>query len=258
MVENMFKIPSCGTSFCSKPPRFAELWGFRFGLLAAFMILVAGTPALLLGEAERTYPSGGPPADHVSRLEVLPAGPGNPRNSEGDFIRLKDGRLLFVYSHFTGNGQDDSAAHLAARYSTDDGRTWTDHDELVVQNEGAQNVMSVSLLRLADGRIALFYGRRESLTDGRPVLRLSSDEGRTWGPPTLCITDEVAGYNLNNARAIQLKTGRIVLPVARHTLPGQPTIEWPGTLMAYFSDDNGSWNDSHRCRQHEAQRRRNC
>ena len=34
--------------------------------------------------------------DIVLRLEP---GPNNPRNSEGDFISLKDKRILFVYSH---------------------------------------------------------------------------------------------------------------------------------------------------------------
>ncbi|MGJ7027585.1 hypothetical protein, partial [Petrimonas sulfuriphila] len=29
----------------------------------------------------------------------LPPSSNNPRNSEGDFITLKDGRVLFVYSH---------------------------------------------------------------------------------------------------------------------------------------------------------------
>ena len=32
----------------------------------------------------------------------LPPGPGNPRNSEGDFIELKDGRVLYAYSRFNG------------------------------------------------------------------------------------------------------------------------------------------------------------
>ena len=56
----------------------------------------------------------------VTRNVLLPPGPDNPRNSEGDFIRLKDGRLMFIYTHFTGGGGDHEAAHLAARYSCDE------------------------------------------------------------------------------------------------------------------------------------------
>ena len=70
-------------------------------------------------------------------INLLPPGPGNPRNTEGDFVRLKDGRILFIYSRFSADGPADSGpASLAARYSSDEGRTWTDTDEPVVANEG--------------------------------------------------------------------------------------------------------------------------
>ncbi len=50
----------------------------------------------------------------------------NPRNSEGDFVTLKDGRILFVYSRYTGDSSSDHApAFLAGRYSADGGKTWT-------------------------------------------------------------------------------------------------------------------------------------
>ena len=84
-------------------------------------------------------------------------GEGNPRNSEGDFIQLADGRLLFVYTHFTGGNEDHSTAFLAGRYSDDGGLTWTTEDVTIVPNEGRQNVMSVSLLRLQNGQITLFF-----------------------------------------------------------------------------------------------------
>ncbi len=131
--------------------------------------------------------------DGVDRIPLLPPGPGNPRNSEGAFVTLADGRLMLVYTHFTGGGGDDSAAHLAARFSSDHGKTWTRDDVVVVPNEGRWNVMSVSLLRLADGRIALFYLRKEPANDCRPILRFSSDEGATWSAPRLCMEDQV-GY----------------------------------------------------------------
>ncbi len=96
-----------------------------------------------------------PPAGIETTLRLAPV-PGHPRNSEGDFIALKDGRLLFVYSHFTGGGGDHDQAFLAGRYSSDGGRTWTDKDEVIVERDGDWNVMSVSLLRLKDGSIGLF------------------------------------------------------------------------------------------------------
>ncbi len=180
--------------------------------------------------------------DGIQRNRLLPPGPGNPRNGEGDFIKLKDGRVLFVYTHFTGDGSDHAAAHLAGRFSSDGGRTWTGEDVVVVPNEGGQNVMSVSLLRLQDGRIGLFYLRKNSITDCRPCMRISTDEAKTWGEPTLCINDQIGYYVLNNDRAVQLKSGRIVLPVALHNTPEYKKPDWAGTIMCYLSDDNGkSW-----------------
>lgn len=179
------------------------------------------------------------------RALLLPPGPGNPRNSEGDFIQLKDGRILFVYTHFTGGGGDHSAAHLAGRYSSDNGATWTDEDVTVVPNEGDWNVMSVSLLRLADDRIALFYARKNSLEDCRPLMRISTDEAKTWSEPTVIIDDQVGYYVLNNDRVVQLKSGRLIVPVALHNLPEYKKPDWAGKIMCYLSDDAGqTWRRS--------------
>ena len=183
--------------------------------------------------------------DGVERIALLPPGPGNPRNSEGCFITLADGRILFVYSHFTGGGGDHSAAFLAGRFSGDGGRTWSGKDVVVVPNEGDWNVMSVSLLRLQNGQIALFYARKNSLTDCRPVMRISTDEAKTWGPPKVCIEDHMGYYVLNNDRAVQLRNGRIILPVALHNLPSYAKPDWAGIAMCYLSDDKGrTWRRS--------------
>lgn len=181
----------------------------------------------------------------VRALELPPV-KGNPRNSEGSFVSLKDGRILFVYSHYTaGSGGDHDPAHLSGRTSSDGGRTWTMEDRLIVENEGGMNVMSVSLLRLQNGEIALFYLLKNSEQDCRPVMRVSSDEGATWGAPVMCITDEVGYYVLNNDRAIQLASGRLVLPICLHWVQGAPKADWQGTVMSYLSDDNGkTWRRS--------------
>lgn len=180
----------------------------------------------------------------VEKIRLLPPGPGNPRNSEGDFIELKDGRILFIYSHFTGGGSDHAAGHLAARTSSDGGKTWSDKDMTIVEKEGDFNVMSVSLLRLKTGEIALFYLRKNSLTDCRPMMRISRDEAQSWSEPTLCISE--VGYNvLNNDRAVQLKSGRLVLPVALHNTPEQNKFDGRGLISCYLSDDNGkTWRQS--------------
>ena len=139
----------------------------------------------------------------------LPPGERNPRNSEGDFIRLNDGRLLLIYTRFTGGGGDHDAADLVSRQSMDGGKTWSQTDQTVIANESGWNVMSVSLLRLLDGRIALFYARKNSLTDCRPVVRFSADEGQNWSDAVPVIADDDVGYFvLNNDRVVQLTGGR--------------------------------------------------
>jgi len=171
-------------------------------------------------------------------LLVIEPTPQQPRNSEGDLIELKDGRLCLIYTRFTGGASDNAAADLAMRTSADDGKTWSE-DKIVVPSEGGCNVMSVSLLRLANGEIALFYLRKTSLSDCRPILRISRDEAETFSEPTVCIADEVGYYVLNNDRAVQLSGGRLVLPVALHNQPGWEKPDWAGTIMCYLSDDNG-------------------
>lgn len=180
----------------------------------------------------------------VRTLE-LPPGTGNPRNSEGAFVSLTDGRILYVYTHFTGGGGDHDPAYLAGRTSSDSGRTWTAEDRTIVTNEGGMNVMSASLLRLQSGEIALFYLRKNSEQDCRPLMRVSSDEGATWGAPVACITDEVGYFVMNNDRVIQLTSGRLVAPVALHWPQGASQADWLGTLMCYLSDDGGqTWRRS--------------
>jgi len=182
-------------------------------------------------------------ADAPEAVLVLEPSKEAPRNSEGDFIRLKDGRLMLVYTHFTGGGSDHATAHLAARFSSDGGQTWTAEDELVVSNEGTCNVMSVSLLRLDRGDIALVYLRKNSDEDCIPYLRVSTDEAATWSEPVRCIPRD--GYFVvNNDRVIQLDTGRLVIPAALHGLPGKGFVR-RGIAMCFLSDDGGNtWRQS--------------
>ena len=174
------------------------------------------------------------------RCLELPPGPGNPRNSEGAFITLKSGRILFAYTRFNGtHGGDNGAAVIAQRHSDDNGETWTKQDKIIVENEGTQNVMSVSLLRLANGRIALFYLKKNSDFDCRPFLRFSDDEGESWGAPIDCIPREIGYYVLNNDRVIQLASGRLVMPLCQHAKQGDTRSDYMGTLLCYLSDDDG-------------------
>ena len=189
----------------------------------------------------------GESADAVRRNVLLPPGPGNPRNSEGDFIQLKKGHILFIYSHYyEGTGGDNDPAYLASRISKDEGQTSSQKDVQVVANDGGMNVMSVSLLRLQSKRIALFYAQKNSLSDCRPAMRISSNEGKSWSKPSSVIPADHPGYYvLNNDRVVQLKSGRLVAPVALHNAPGWPEWTGYGHVMCYLSDNDGkTWRRS--------------
>ncbi len=210
------------------------LW--RYVLLIGLLV-TSCVPSMKENESPDSFP--------ITVLQLSPSD-NNPRNSEGDFITLDDGRILFIYSHYTGSSTSDHApAYLAARYSDDGGRCWTEEDEVVGENEGEINVMSVSLLRLQNGDIAFFYLRKNSTEDCIPMLRISKDEAKSWSDPVPCITDRQGYFVLNNARVIQLQDGRLLMPVALHQTPGG---QWANKadLYCYFSDDNGQtwWSSS--------------
>lgn len=173
----------------------------------------------------------------VLRLEP---GPGNPRNSEGDFITLKNGKLLFIYTHYTaGSGSDHDHAYLAGRFSENKGKSWSTESHKIIEQEGKMNIMAVSLLRLQNGEIALFYLRKNSADDCIPMVRFSDDEALTWSEPRPCITDQKGYFVLNNDRVIQLRNGRLVFAVALHQEPGMLRMNSIGRLFSYYSDDNG-------------------
>ncbi|MBN2522838.1 MAG: exo-alpha-sialidase [Bacteroidales bacterium] len=193
---------------------------------------------LCLGSCKTKVESDTDIKDPITTLKLMPS-ENNPRNSEGDFINLKDGRILFIYSHFYGSSSSDHAhAFLAGRFSNDGGRTWTEEDEVIIPNEGGMNVMSVSLLRLQNGDIALFYLQKNSLVDCTPQMRISKDDANTWSEPVPIITDKKGYFVLNNDRVIQLKDGRLLLAVALHATPDR-TWNDKGDLYSYYFDDDG-------------------
>ena len=60
-----------------------------------------------------------------------------------------------------------------------------------------------------------------------------------------CVTDLVDYYVLNNSRVIQLKSGRIVLPLCLHRTLDVKKNDWAGQLLCYLSDDQGkTWRRS--------------
>ena len=92
-------------------------------------------------------------------IKDLPPTLGNARNSEGSFIRLKSGRIVFAYSYFKGDSAHDNACcNIAMIYSDDDGLSFSEPKIVLTAKEcGADNIMSVSLLEMLDGSVGVFY-----------------------------------------------------------------------------------------------------
>jgi len=165
----------------------------------------------------------------------------NPRNGEGSFLGLSDGRIMFAYSSFVGETNRDTAyARIVIRYSHDSGNTWSGERVIVSpQDHEALNVMSVSLLRLGNGDIGLFYLVRKGWHDMRLHMRRSSDEGETWGEAVCCVP--APGYYVtNNDRVIRLSNGRLVFAASFHKMWGHKvTYNGRGVVCCFLSDDDG-------------------
>ena len=168
---------------------------------------------------------------------VCPHSPALPRNSEGDVVELADGRLLLAWTEFYGGYDDHALAHISSMLSADGGRTWGPR-AILQENVGRKNVMSVSFLRLRSGTILFFYLVKNAITDCQVWVRRSDDESRTWTPPVPVSTRP--GYTvMNNARPIQMSTGRLLAPVA---LSSDVETGAPSRAFCYLSDDDGqSW-----------------
>jgi sialidase-1 len=177
-------------------------------------------------------------------LELGPE-PGRFRSSEGSFVALADGRILLVYTKFTGGYKDNAGAEIVSRVSADGGRTWRAEDAPVVALEGRSNVMSASLLRLADGRVLLGYLVKDTNRSVRPRVRFSADECRTWSGP-VDVTTAPGAFIVNNDRIVQLRSGRLIVPAAYRPPPeSDKGSEWICRATCFLSDDAGrTWRRS--------------
>jgi hypothetical protein len=125
--------------------------------------------------------------------------------------------------------------------STDGGRTWKDQGRM--QMEWSQPGMSsdggVSFLRLKDGRLAALLHRhvKDLHGGGLPTISFSRDDGATWTAARLVGEPEGVWYVMND-RLIQLRSGRLVVPVA-HMPKGAGIYEGDKNLALCFFSDNG-------------------
>lgn len=169
----------------------------------------------------------------------------NNRNSEGSFITLEDGTILFAYSRYGAQGDDDGAvSDIYASVSTDGGETFGEPYPLITHEAmNATTLMSVTFMKMANGDIGMFFLAKREIVNCLSCFIRSADGGKTWSEPILC--SENKGYFVvNNDRVIRTSSGRILVPAAKHgtiCLPGSTVVDdiFPGELYIFASDDDG-------------------
>lgn len=173
------------------------------------------------------------------------------RSGEGSVVERADGGLLLLYTDFTGGGADESRACIVRRVSSDKGNSWSEKKILFEPDENSLNFMSVSLLRLQDGRIACVFMDKKSKSRTSLMWSLSEDEGDSWTQPVPLTGDE--GYFVaNNDRLVQLSDGTLLVPYAEHVgldsddvTKGGFDPAWNATCGIFYSMDGGpNWKKS--------------
>lgn len=185
------------------------------------------------------------PKDEIVVNDVYEASKEYPRYSEGSILPLNDGSLLYATTQFIGSGSDFATARIIAKKSTDGGRTWG-KQRVLQENTGKKNVMSATLRYLADSLqekrpIGLFYLKKNTLSDLKAYLKVSDDNGKTFGPP-IEITTPPGYHVMNNDRITILSNGRWLAPVA-----STPDVHKNNHFVCtcFISDDRGkTWKQS--------------
>ena len=176
--------------------------------------------------------------------QLLP-GPDNGRNSEGSFIRLPDGRILFAYSRYnTPNGHDHAACDIAAILSSDEGETWTEPRIIAKAVDlDAANLMSVSCVYQLDGRIGVYFIIKEHALTSTMGRALTSD-GETFAVSRCAYDFPTNYYVINNDRLLRLPDGRLLCPAGRHayglTPDGRPAADSFSVSVVFVSEDDGA------------------
>lgn len=178
----------------------------------------------------------------------------NPRNSEGAFLTLKDGSVLFAYTRYSGNDWDDGApADIYACVSGPDGEDFSRPFPLLLRSDaGAENIMSVSLMRMENGDAGMLFLAKSKPYRCIPYFTRSGDEGKTWQKPVPCIA-EPGYYVVNNDRVIKSGKGTFMFAAAHTPVKAgadadgitfkKDAVSLPASVRVYVTEDDGvTWN----------------
>ncbi len=187
----------------------------------------------------------------LSLCGILNVQPNNPRNSEGSFLALGDGRIAFAYSRYTGNSDNDNApCDICVIYSYDGGKTFdTEHYETLVyaSEYNQKNVMSVTLRRMNNGDIGLFYLLKHSGVASAYYLRRYKNDFSDCVNEVKCFPYDYDSYFVvNNDRVLRKSDGKWFIPAAYHhsSVNSECGDYMDGRGIVYFfvsEDDGNTW-----------------
>lgn len=238
--------------------------------------VVLAAVAALCSVTAAELPSGLPKMREIPGVEksiIVTATPVAPKHGEQTVIKLKDGRLLLLWSEFlrtdlmpaaerpadsplrrdpTG---DDGYARINGMTSTDGGHTWSKPVVVVDDKDALVNCISPGLTRMKDGRLLLAYSWRSggngaaNYGNCAKMVRISADEGKTWSARTRITPDNTEYHTGCADRAYTLENGRVI--VQCHTIfppdksrPAGGAEAHMGTYYAYSDDNGATWKRS--------------
>ncbi|WP_052487638.1 sialidase family protein [Gordoniibacillus kamchatkensis] len=165
----------------------------------------------------------------------------------------REGTVL-AFCEARKNGPDDAGdIDVALRRSTDHGRTWG--PLRIIADDGANTIGNPCPVQDRDtGTIWLLLCRNEE--DGhekdilagvrsRQVLAMKSDDdGITWSEPNEITADvkrpEWTWYATGPCHAVQLRSGRLIVPCNHAALQPDAAASGPYTAHVIYSDDHGA------------------
>lgn len=175
------------------------------------------TTSLLANDSRFPRPLMAPIHDAI----ICPWTPRHPRHDHQLIFPLDDKRLLLVWSEYYSKSKtpatekghagigDAVACQITSMVSTDRGRTWGGR-RVMQPNAWQHNVKHPNLVRLSKDEILFSYVGWDSESQRNVFMRRSLDNGKTWGEQ---FQISEPGWYCNNAdRALQLSTGRVLLP----------------------------------------------
>lgn len=180
--------------------------------------------------------------------EILPS-ESNGRNSEGDFITLNDGTIMFAYSRYNSLGsEDDDSCDIAALFSYDNGESFAD-GRIIAKAEdfGVKNLMCVTLRRMNNGDLGLFFLKKNNDGSSEYILLKSSDEGKSFYKTIKCLPVTFPSYYVvNNCRVLKTSDGKWFIPAASHRKGklsnGEIDFDYYAFSLLFVSEDDGeSW-----------------